>query len=212
MTRRVVCIARLLGAGVDELGPEVASALGYRLADEEIIQRAAETEGISVDELEGVERRRGFMHRMLENLAVGAGADGYLTGVPSATVPLAPIHDPRSLRVLIQQSIHETADEGDVVIVSHAASYALRNRSDVLRVMVTAPHDTRVARVGATQSLSAKDASKEVDRDDAGRATYLKQFYDVHREQWSDYDLVLNSARLPADVLCRVICSAAQAG
>ena len=57
MPRRVVCISRFVGAGGEEVGRRVAEALDYRLVDEEILQGAAESSGVSVDELADAERR-----------------------------------------------------------------------------------------------------------------------------------------------------------
>ena len=41
MPSRVVCISRTLGAGGEEVGYAVASSLGFRYIDEEIVVRAA---------------------------------------------------------------------------------------------------------------------------------------------------------------------------
>jgi cytidylate kinase len=213
MRRRVICIARLLGAGSADVGRTVAARLGYTFVDEEIVQRAAETEGISVEELADVERRTSIMDRLLQTLALAGGADGYMVGVSGLSTAAAGVNDPKSLRSLIQKSIHETADRGDVVIVSHAASYALAGRDDVLRVLVTAPSEVRAARAAREgASLDDKAAAKAIATDDAGRAAYLKRFYGVGAELPTHYDLVLNSETLSTDVITGLVVQAAEAG
>lgn len=208
MSYGVVCIARVGGSVGNEVGAAVAAALGYRLVDEEIVQRAAEAEGVSVEELAEVEKRKGFFQRILESLAVGGAADGFATGV--GMVPLAPaLFDPEGLRGRIRQSIHETADEGNVVIVSHAASFALATSPGVLRVLVTASPATRTSRLAAALG-DDKAAAKAVSDDDAGRAQYLKQFYDVDHEHATHYDLVINSDRLGADEITALVVRAAR--
>ena len=213
MTQRVICIARIQGAGGDDIGRMVADGLGYRLVDEEIVQRAAESEGIAVEELFEVERRRSVIDRLLESLALAGSSDAYMVGVAPSVPPLTAMIDPRSLRALIQRSIHETADGGGggVVIVSHAASYALAGRPDVLRVLVTASPATRLARIAEANGLDDKRATKAMESDDAGRADYLKKFYDVSQESPSHYDLVLNSDSLSADVISSIVTMAARA-
>jgi cytidylate kinase len=208
MTSRIICIARVKGSGGEQVGRLVADVLGFELVDEEIIQRAAESEGVSVDELTEVEQRSSVINRLMKLMA-------FSSGVPDATgmyMPLAdlPVHDPKSLRSLIQKSIHETADRGNVVIVSHAASFALAGRTDTLRVLVTAPPAVREARVATAESLDAKQAAKAVADDDAGRVNYLKKFYDVEREQSSHYDLVLNGGTLSADTIAALVVAAAK--
>ncbi len=207
MTSRTICIARVKGSGGEPIGRLVADALGYQLVDEEIIQRAAESEGVSVDELTEVEQRSSVISRLMKLMA-------FSSGVPDATgiyLPLAdlPTHDPKSLRGLIQKSIHETADRGNVVIVSHAASFALAGRDDTLRILVTAPTAIREARVAAGESLDEKHAAKAVADDDAGRESYLKKFYGVEHEQPSHYDLVLNGGTLSADAIAALVVAAA---
>ncbi|MEI7546473.1 MAG: cytidylate kinase-like family protein [Actinomycetota bacterium] len=211
MSSRVICIARVNGSGGEEVGRLVADALGFQLVDEEIIQQAAAAEGISIDELSEVERRSSVLTRLMRGLAISGVAD---VGMGNAVMYMPDVlaHDPKSLRGLIQKSIHETADRGNVVIVSHAASYALGSGGGTLRVLVTAPNDVRVARVSAAGSLDAKEAAKAIAADDAGRAAYLKEFYGVGHELPTHYDLVLNSESLSAAAIAAVVVSAARAG
>ncbi len=212
MARRVICISRILGAGGPEIGQAVADRLGYRHVDEEIVQQAAESQGLSVDELADVERRKTFMDRFLDNLAMAGGVEGYMIGVAGfAPTPMLG-GGPKSLRELIRTSIEETADRGEVVIVSHAASYALAGRRDVLRALVTASRETRIARAVEAGGMDEKAAAKVVAEDDAGRASYLKQFYGVSSELPTHYDLALNTDTLSPDLIVDLIVHAAQNG
>lgn len=209
MSRRVVCISRLLGAGGRTVGRMVADSLGYRLVDEEIVQQAAESNGVSVDELADTERRTKVIDRLTRNLAVAGGAAS-LMAAGAGTVDLSAGTDPKSLRALIQKSIHETAERGDVVIVSHAASYALARRDDVLRVLVTASPETRAARAAQEGSLDSKKAAKAVADSDAARAGYLKRFYGVGDELATHYDLALNSDSLSVELMSDIVVRAAR--
>jgi Cytidylate kinase-like family len=140
--------------------------------DEDIVQQAAASGGVSVAELNDVARRKTLMERMLESLAMSGGVDGYMLGITAVTLPPSAITDPRALRALIRRSIEETADRGNAVIVSHAASYALTGRDNVLRVLVTASQATRRARAAAAEAFCERRASKAVAKDDAaGRHT-----------------------------------------
>ncbi len=206
----MVCISRILGAGGTEVGLLVADALGFRHVDEEIVQQAAAAEGLSTEALDEVERRKTFIDKVLQNLALAGGVEGYMVGVSGLTPP-GPSSDPTLLRALIRKSIEETADRGDVVIVSHAASYALTNRIDVLRVLVTASPTTRAARVAIDGSHDEKRAAKIIAEDDAGRAAYLKKFYGVERESPTHYDLALNSDSMPTEVIADLVVRAALA-
>jgi cytidylate kinase len=210
MTRRVICISRLLGAGGAEVGRTVAKSLGYRFVDEEIVQQAAEASGVSVEELADAERRTKVIDRLTRNLAVAGGGAGLMTS-GAGTIDFGAGTDPKSLRALIQKSIHETAEQGEVVIVSHAASYALVGNDDVLRVLVTASPSTRAGRAAETGSVDGKKAAKAIADSDARRAAYLKLFYSIGDELPTHYDLVLNSDALSIELMSDLVMRAASA-
>jgi len=109
----------------------------------------------------------------------------------------------------MKAAIDEAAGRGNIVIVSHAASYALADRDGVLRVLVTAPDATRQERIGEAEGMDAKKAGKEMGDSDEARATYLQRFYGVKSEQPTHYDLVVNTERLGADVAAALIAAAA---
>lgn len=190
------------------MGGLVADTLGYRLVDEEIVQQAAESSGVSVEELADAERRTKVIDRLTRNLAV-AGTGAALMVAGAGAVDLGA--DPKSLRALIQKSIHETAERGDVVIVSHAASYALAGSDNVLRVLVTASPETRAGRAAQEGSLDIKKAAKAVAESDGHRAAYLKRFYSVGDELPTHYDLALNSDSLSIDLMRDLVVRAASA-
>jgi cytidylate kinase len=153
MERTVICVSHATGAGGPELGRMVADRLGFRLVDEEIITRVAEKEGKSL------------LSRILSELAVGAAAMGP-AGMPGLVSPADFQADKGSLRDLIRQSVNETAAEGQVVIVSHAASFALADREGVLRVLVTAPLEVRARRL-TDGGLDQKEAERSISTNDA---------------------------------------------
>jgi len=186
----------------------VADKLGYRLVDEEIVLQAAESNGVSVEELADAERRTKVIDRLTRNLAAAGGSAGFMT-VGAGAFDMSGGTDPKSLRALIQRSIHETAERGDVVIVSHAASYALTGRDNVLRVLVTASPETRAGRAAEEGTLDSKKAAKAIAESDAGRAAYLKSFYRVADELPTHYDLSLNSDSLSVAMMSDLVVRAA---
>jgi cytidylate kinase len=207
MNRTVICISHATGAGGTDLGRLVAEKLGFRLVDEEIVTRAAENQNVTVDELADVERRKSLLTRILREVAAGAAmgpAEMFVTAYAAEPQPAK-----NSLRALIRQSINETADEGNVVIVSHAASYALPDRTNVLRVLVTASPEIRVRRLADANGTDEKQATKSISAEDAGRADYLKRFYGVAEELPTHYDVVVNTDRIPAAAWSEVVVNAA---
>ena len=189
MGYRAVALSQMDGTGSEAIGREAARELGFGYLNEAIIAQVAQDHGMDADTVAEAERRKSFFLRVAE------------AAVHMAAGPVPP--DPRAyepdqtdtLLSLIRDTVQDAAERGSVVLAAHAACYACADRSDVLRVWVTAPPATRVSRVVAG-GLSDKDAARWLDRSDAGRASYLKRVYGVSGESPADYDVVINTERL----------------
>jgi len=209
VTRAVVCISHAAGAGGEEVGRLVAERLGFLYVNEEIVARAAAKGGIDAADVADEERRKSLAARALNAIAQGGG-EAWALG---ASGPLSSSEEPDSedVRSLIRETIEQTAARGKAVIVAHAASYAIGRGDAVLRVLVTASPDTRATRVADAEGLDLAGAARAVKESDAGRADYLKRFYDVREESPTHYDLVLNTDALSIKQAAELISRAALA-
>jgi cytidylate kinase-like protein len=203
VARQVICISRARGAYGEEVGQLVAAKLGFRHVDEEIVAQAAARENVEPEAVADVERRRSLIERLLSGLAA-SGAEAYV-----APLPVELTVDGEHYRELIREAIAETASQDKVVIVSHAASYALTGQEGVLRVFVTASSEVRARRLGEAEGLDDEEAKKLVKRSDGNRADYLKRFYEVDEELPTHYDVVVNTDVLTPQGAVAVIVEAA---
>jgi cytidylate kinase len=112
------------------------------------------------------------------------------------------------LWALIGDALRELADEGSVMIASHAGSIALAG-DDVLRVLVTASSETRVERIAAATRIDDRAAARLVKEEDAARADYLKRFYGIQEELPTLFDLVINTDVLEPGKAAEVVVVAA---
>ena len=205
MARTVVCISHAAGAGGEEVGRLVAERLGFLYVNEEIVARAAAKGGVDAADVADEERRKSLAARALNAIAQGGG-EAWTLG---AVGPLSSREelDSDDIRSLIRETIEQTAGRGKAVIVAHAASYAIGHGDGVLRVLVTASPETRTTRVAEAEGLDQAGAARALKESDAGRADYLKRFYDVREESPTHYDLVLNTDALSieqaADLIAR---------
>jgi cytidylate kinase len=115
------------------------------------------------------------------------------------------------IQALIRETIEQTAARGNAVIVAHAASHAISPGPAVLRVLVTASPHTRAARVSDAEGLDQADTARALKDSDAGRADYLKRFYDVGEELPTHYDLVFNTDSLSIERVAELVAEAASA-
>ena len=188
MQASVICISHASGAEGFDIGREVAERLGFTLADDAIIMAAAQGEGLLPEAVSRAEQRDAG--RTLE-------------------VDFGRYERTETIRELIRQAVIDAADAGNVVIVSHAASFALADRPAVLRVLVTASPETRLQRIAEAEGIDGKLADKRVTESDRARADYLQRFYNVKHELPTHYDLVVSTDRLSTGEAAVVIASAA---
>lgn len=206
MGASVICISRAVHTGAEPIAKEIAQELGFRYVDEEIVARAAEKKNLSASEVASVERRRSFIAQVLDDVS-DASSDlvAYIANDKQMQRPSDQI------RNLIRESILETAQEGRVVIVAHAASYALARRKQVLRVLITGSEFGRVNKWAATSGgRSPRQAAEEIRESDAARGNYLRRFYDVGQELAEHYDLTLSIDNFQAAAIRELILQAAK--
>jgi cytidylate kinase len=200
-------VSHTTGSEGDEVGKRVAERLGYLYVDEDIVVRAAAQGGLEPGDVADEERRKSFARRFLETMAEGGG-DAWMLGAPGSAT-LADSVRPADVRALIRDTIEQTAARGNVVIVAHAASFALAPGPATLRVFVTASSATRAERIGAAEELDEAQATRTIKDSDAGRSDYLQRFYSVDRESPTDYDLVVNTDLLSAEAATEIVVHAA---
>lgn len=202
----VVCVSHATGAGGEEIGKRVAKQLGYLYVDEQIVAGAAAQGGLEPQDIADEEHRKSFASRVLDALAEGGG-DAWMLGA-SVSAAMENVR-PADVRALIRETVVQTAARDKVVIVAHAASYAIEPGPAKLRVLVTGSATTRAQRVSADEKLDEAQAMRVIKDADAGRRDYLKRFYGVDRESPTDYDLVINTDVLSIEQAANIIGQAA---
>src|SRR5512147_2122206 len=157
MKTRVICVSRTLGAGGEEVARAISQRMGFRYVDEEIVAKAGEKEGVDVDVIKDAERRKSFIDRLLESLAIAPAPEvmaispglmhpaAFATGLELSGSGSA-LRGTEHYRQLIRDVVRDTARQGNVVIVAHAAAMALSGQEGVLRVLITASPEVRAKR------------------------------------------------------------------
>lgn len=204
MAHQAICISHATGADGAAVGRAVAERLGFRYVDEEVIAEAAEWAELDPALVADAERRKPLVARLLGHMTEGGPAQRLPSGQWARTLPTD-----ADLRALITDALRSFADSGSVVIVSHAASFALAGR-EILRVLVTASDETRARRVSETSGTDERDAARQIRTEDGARADYLKRFYGVERELPTHFDIVINTDALTPEQAADLIASAAK--
>lgn len=189
----IITISREMGAGGSEVARQVAGALGWRVVDNELVDRVAARCGLPPEEVaEREERAPGFLERLIR---MASRAAPELSPAPAEPVPGPEAEEDRLVRAT-EAAVAELAAEGRVVLVGRAAPAVLASDRDALHVKVVAPFEARVAAIASRRGIPAAAAADEVRRTDDNRRRYHRQHYDRDWNNPANYDLVLNTATL----------------
>jgi hypothetical protein len=203
VTERTICISHATGAQGALVGRTVAEQLGFQYVDDEVIAEAAEWGELDPSFVADAERRKPFVARLLGGIVDQSSAPRLPTGEAGGRS----LPSDADLRHMIVTAVGSFVRRGSVVIVAHAASFAVRN-GEALRVLVTASPETRAERLASERNIEAREAARLIKDEDAGRATYLKRFYGVDQELPTHFDLVVNTDVLSAEEAAKVILAA----
>jgi cytidylate kinase len=204
MNTRVITVARQVGAAGEEVAQVIARTTGFRYIDYQIIQEAASEAGVSPETVSEAEHTPSLLTRILESLArnpsmpVAAWADP----IPLSTTPLYTSAD---YRRFVEDVVRDLAEQGECIIVGHAAQVILRGRLDTVRVLVTGSPDFRARRIMAGMNVDEQTALKTVERTDAERKDWYKRFYETGWLTPWTYDLSINTDHLNPEQAAEVV-------
>ena len=167
-----------------ELAQAVAEALGYRCVGREVLVEASRRYGIPEAKLnEIVEKGPPWWERLLL--------------------------DPRPYRMALQATLCELAHDGKVVYHGHLGHELLSGIGHVLKVLLTAPIEFRIAQIRTRQGLTEVAARHYIEEVDKARSRRLNAMFGADWRDPNRYDLVLNMGKMSRDGAKRVIIEAA---
>lgn len=204
MNTRVITVARQVGAAGEEVAQVIARNTGFRYIDYQIIQEAASEAGVSPETVSEAEHTPSLLTRILESLArnpsmpVAAWADP----IPLSTTPLYTSAD---YRRFVEDVVRDLAEQGECIIVGHAAQVILRGRLDTVRLLVTGSPDFRARRIMAGMNVDEQTALKTVERTEGERLDWYKRFYETGWLTPWTYDLCINTDHLNPEQAAEVV-------
>jgi cytidylate kinase len=202
----IVTVSRQIGAGGSEIASRGAAGLGFRLVDNELIDRVALQAGLSRTQVANREERApGFLERLVRALSRS------VPELQSAPADRPPEPEEQSLVAATERVVADLAAEGRVVLVGRAAPAVLSGSHDALHVKIVAPVPFRIARIREADRVDEREAERRLRESDANRARYHRHHYG---RDWSDpanYHMVLNTGSLGLDGATDIIVGRARA-
>ena len=179
----ILTIAHGAYSGGGAIADAVAQRLGYKSVDREVLIEASERYGIpEAKYTEVLEAEGHWWERWREGL--------------------------RLYRITLQAAMCEMAQSGDLVYHGRAGQQLFPNVRHVLKVMIVAPMEYRIAQVRTQKGLEGEKARQFLRELDRVRS---RRFHALFNEDWQDpvaYDMVLNSSHIAADTATALIVDA----
>ena len=173
----IITISHEIGAGGPEIGQQLASRLGYRYVDQDLVSNAAQRYGLLEEKLSHLDESNPSLFERFD-----AETRRYIT--------------------VIQTALYEFAEHDNVVLMGRGGQWLLRGIPHVLRVRVLAPFDVRVKRLTKKlagpmgEQTNTRTVTEMVRRDDAEKAGRMRYLYEVSVTDPSLYDVVINTDKL----------------
>jgi len=186
----VISIAREYGSGGRYIGKLIADKLGIKLYDKNFITKVAEETGLSEEYIESNEEKR-------ESLA-GLN-NGYYFGLNNAD----------KLFLKETELINKLADKESCVIVGRCSNFILRDRKNVIKIFIYSNMENKIKRATEFYGIDKENAEKEINRVNKLRANHYKHYTDKEWNDFSNYDICINSDALgvkkSAELICEMI-------
>ena len=172
---KIITIAREYGSGGRLIAQKVADMLGIVYYDNQIIDLAAEELGFDIRTIRKASQER---------------SSGFLYTMSGGTFQM-PLND----QVFATQSkiIRHLASHDSCIIVNGCADYILEDFSQVLRVFVHAPIESRVKRVRDDYKEVHDNELKYVKSRDKKRENYYNYYTTNKWGALKNFDLTINS-------------------
>ena len=196
----IITLSRMYGSGGSEVAALVASALGWELLDNALVDAVAERLGVPPAEVEEREERVAtLVERLAASLALSAPE--ILPGPATATLPPSE----ERLIAVTERIIQDACAQGNVVLVGRGAQSMLAERSDVIHVYCYAPPAALAARTAQRYGLSLKDAAREVEEHNRQREQYVRRHWKRSWSAFENYHLCVNTDWLGIEGAAEII-------
>ena len=186
---KAITITREYGAGGGEVAKKLAEALGWEVLDRELLHQAAEIEHVPDAELERLDKKA---VSMADRFRLHPPHQKYLHGLTEAA--------------------RQAAERGNVVLVGRGARHLLGEMPDAFHLRLVAPREWRAERMARLEGWSPDKARARCLEVDRIRDLFTRYFFGPSATEPAQYDLVVNTARVPLDDVTNVVAAMVRPG
>ena len=174
----IITIGRQFGSGGLAVAKHLGKKLDIPVYDNELITKAAQDSGFSAELFVRNDEKKSFFSFS----SLFAESDSYMSD--------------SGLFKMQCETIKRIAEQGSAIIVGRCSDYVLRESECTLDVFLTAPMESRVARVMERAGVDMEKALEIIEKKDRGREEYYNYYTFGNWGVASTYDLCINSSLL----------------
>lgn len=191
--RPMIAVSRAYGALGGFVAQGAAKELGFDVFDREVVDRVARTANVSERVAASVDER---LQDAISNWVAELFGGGRMAH--------------RKYMQTLARVVLTAGHHGRGVIVGRCA-HLLLDPAWTLSVRVVAPRDVRIARVAAHRRVSLQEAEARVQEVDRSREAFCRRGFGRGLDEPGQYDLVLDTGRIPVETCERIVALAFQA-
>lgn len=190
----IITISRSYGSGGRQVAMALAKELGIHYYDKELINMASLKHGVNVSLLKKVDEKpepNRFKH-YVESEVVPPSKRGYLSK--------------DNLFKMTKSVIKEIAEKHEsAVILGRCAHHILKDRDDVIRIIIYADRETLIRNAVYYDRISEEEAEKRIDRINKDRENYNRYYTNAEWLDARQYDICLNTSKLSIEQCIQVV-------
>ncbi|HEX2913273.1 MAG TPA: cytidylate kinase family protein [Chloroflexia bacterium] len=218
VARTVVTISHEMGSGGHAIAQDLARNLRYAYVDSQIVRMATRYLGIPEEELINLDEKVLPQFDDLETIVTQVpdvalssvlvpDRDSYgIARQPVLSVPARPvIHSEKEKQdvilggyhKLMERLIKQAAEKGHAVIVGRGANFILKNRPNVINVLIHSSFEDRVTRLALVEKLDRATAVASIKEKDEQYSQYINTYYNADWTNPDNYHLIINTTQMP---------------
>ncbi len=184
--RPVITMSRLPGAGARFLAQKLADDLKIDLFDQQIVEQIAKNSNVSAKVVETLdEQDRNILDDWIRILGEGnLWSYDYLKHLTHV--------------------VGTIGAHGHALILGRGASFILPKEVS-LRVLITAPLQTRIDNVVKAFGASEAEAKRRILRSESDRKAFIRKYFNIDMMDPLNYDLVLNTMNFNLDTAYKIV-------
>lgn len=183
----IITISREFGCAGREIGRKIASELGVKFYDKELIDLVAQKVGIHSDIIKEADEKAGsFFNEFIYGSSTSFYSEKAITAQGEV--------------------IREEADKGSCVLFGRCADYFLREYSNCFNIFLYAPLEYRINHISEGYDLDEKQSKKMIKKIDKQRHNYYKYVTGKNRGDRDFKDLMVNVGCFGIDGTVNLIC------